>query len=86
MLGQMKPLFSMSFNCALSSFNSTGAMEIGSISGSSSIAKSIAREEGIPGRSSRKRSENSFTTGTVSRIFSFPLTSMTHANIAQPPC
>ena len=61
-------------------------MEIGLVFSSSSIAKSIAREEGIPGRSSRNTYGNSFTTGTYSRVFSFPLTSTEHANIVQLPC
>ena len=48
--------------------------------------KSTAREGGIPGRSSGYTFENSFTMDMLSRVFSLPLTSTTHANIVQQPC
>ena len=50
------------------------------------MTNSTAREGGIPGKSSGNRSENSFTIGTFTRVFFFPLTSTAHANIAHPPC
>ena len=72
----MKPLFNKSSSCNLSSFNSTGAMRYGALEmcpvpNSSSIPKSTAPEGGIPGRSSRKTSGNSYTIGTVSIFFFF---------------
>ena len=91
MLGRMKPLSNRSCSCDLSSFSSAGAMqygalEMGPVPGSNFIPKSTARDGGIPGRSPRKTSVNSFTMGTVSIIFSFPFVFTAHARIAHPPC
>ena len=58
-----------------------GALKIGQDPDLISMAKSIAREEGIPGWFSKKTSKNLFTTGIMSKVLSFSLKSMTHANI-----
>ena len=59
---------------------------MGLVSGSSSIPKSTAHDGGILGRSSRKTSWNSFTMGTESIVFSFPVVFTAQARIAHPPC
>src|SRR3954463_13472702 len=66
----MKPNFSCSSSCRLSSANSEGPilyglLEIGAVPGSSSITNSTSRSGGIPGNSSGKTSGNSQTTGTL---------------------
>jgi hypothetical protein len=64
----MNPFSSRSCNCVLSSVNSFGGirydlLEIGAVPGFNSITNSTSLSGGNPGRSSRKTSGNSHTTG-----------------------
>ena len=95
-VGRMKSLSNRSYSCDLSSysfdlssFSSAGAMqygalEMGPVPGSSSIPKSTAHDGGIPERSSGKTFGNSFTMGTESIVFSFPIVFTAQARIAHP--
>jgi hypothetical protein len=67
-LGRMNPFSSRSCNCVLSSANSFGGirydlLETGAIPGFNSITNYTSLSGGNPGRSSRKTSGNSHTTG-----------------------
>ena len=68
-LGPIKPLSRRSAGYSFNFFNSAeailyGEIEIGQVSGNTSMPKSISLSGGIPRRSSGKTSKNSFTTGT----------------------
>ncbi|PHT72062.1 hypothetical protein T459_22847 [Capsicum annuum] len=73
MLGLMNPSSKRSFNCSFNSLSFTeailyGGIDMGKVFGIWSIPKSISLMGGTPGRSSKNTSENSFTTGTDSRL------------------
>ena len=67
--GRMKPLSNISFSYSFISFHSVdatlyGVIEIGGVSGMTSMPKSISLLGGTPGRSSGKTSGKSLTIGT----------------------
>nr|WMB96864.1 hypothetical protein [Solanum melongena]WMB97137.1 hypothetical protein [Solanum aethiopicum] len=71
-LSLTNPFSNKSLSCSFNTFNSArailyGGIEIGWVSGRTSIPKSISLSGGTPGRSSGNTLGNSFTIGTDSR-------------------
>ena len=78
----MKPLSNRYFSCSFSSFNSAGAImygeiDIGQVSGMTSMPKSISLLRGTLGRSSWKTYRNLLTIGTYLREGTSALESLT---------